>query len=59
MTKDIIGEACRIEYDEHSGRLFLVFEIKNEKFKNSIKKDWTKDIEFKLIGKALVQENDK
>jgi hypothetical protein len=49
-----VGEAIRIECDEKNGRLFLVFEIKNEKFKQNIKNNWYKDIEYKLIGKSLI-----
>lgn len=53
----IVGEAVRVEYTEKEGRLFLVFEIKDEKYKQYIKKNWTNDIEFKIIDKNLV-END-
>jgi hypothetical protein len=50
-----IGEAIRVEYEEKTGKIFLVFEITNEKFKQDIRKNWTQDIEFKLIDKSLVQ----
>jgi hypothetical protein len=33
--EEIIGEAVRIEYEKTTGKLFLVFEIKNEKQKKS------------------------
>lgn len=52
----IVGEAVRIEYNEEEGKLFLIFEITNEKYKQSLKKDWVKDIEFKIIDKFLVKE---
>lgn len=51
----VVAEACRIEVDETTGRTFIIFEIKNEKFKNEIKKNWAQDIEYKLIGKNLVK----
>lgn len=54
MLKDIIGEAIRVEFEEKTGRLYLVFEIKNEKYKQDIRKDWTKDIEFRIVDKTLV-----
>lgn len=54
--EQIVGEAVRVEYTERDGRLFLVFEITNEKYKQDIKKNWTKDIEFRLVDKLLVQE---
>ena len=56
MLKDIVGEAIRVEFDEKTGKLYLVFEITNEKYKQSLKKDWTKDIEFIIIDKTLVSD---
>lgn len=53
---EIVGEAVRIEYTERDGKLFLVFEITNEKYKQDIKKNWTSDIEFRLVDKHLVKE---
>jgi hypothetical protein len=55
--EEVIGEAIRVEYEEKSGRLFLVFEIINEKYKQSIKRDWINDIEFRLIDKMLVSND--
>ena len=52
----VVGEAVRIEYDEQSGDLYIVFEIKNEKYKQDIKKNWAKDIEFRLVDRFLVKE---
>lgn len=54
--EEVVGEAVRVEYTEQDGKLFLVFEITNEKYKQDIKKNWTRDIEFKLIDKSLVKE---
>ena len=54
-TEEVVGEAVRIEYIEQDGRLFIVFEIKSEKHKQNIKKNWVKDIEFRLIDKTLVE----
>ena len=53
---DIVGEAVRMEFQEKTGKLYLVFEIKNEKYKQNIKKNWAEDIEFKIIDKNLVIE---
>lgn len=53
----IVGEAIRVEYTEKDGKLFLVFEITNEKYKQNIKKNWTQDIEFRLIDKFLVKND--
>lgn len=53
--EEIIGEVIRIEIEENSNRVFLVFEITNEKYKQSIKSDWIKDIEFKILDKKLIK----
>lgn len=53
-NEEVIAEAARIEYEEKTGRLFIVFEVKNEKFKQDIKKTWTKDIEYKIVDKKLI-----
>lgn len=57
-TDQIVGEAVRVEYEEQTGKLYIVFEIRDEKYKQDIKKNWTKDIEFRLIDKMLVQEKE-
>lgn len=56
MQDKVVAEAVRIEFEEHSGKLFIVFEVKDEKYKQDIKKNWTKDIEFRLVDKLLVKE---
>lgn len=56
MQDKVVAEAVRIEFEEHSGRLFIVFEVKDEKYKQDIKKNWTNDIEFRLVDKLLVKE---
>lgn len=43
----------RVEEDERSGKIYLVFEVVDEKFKQRIKKDWSTDIPVELIGKEL------
>jgi hypothetical protein len=55
MIDQVVAEAVRIEYDEETGKLFIVFEVKNEKYKQDIKKNWTKDIEYKLVDRNLVK----
>lgn len=54
MSKEVVAEAVRLEYEERSGRLYIVFEVKNEKFKQDIKRNWTQDIEYKVIDKQLI-----
>lgn len=55
--KEIIGEACRIEYEESTGKLYLIFEITNERHKNLIKTNWIEDIEYKIVDKKLILED--
>lgn len=57
MIDQVVAEAVRIEYDEETGKLFIVFEVKNEKYKQDIKKNWTRDIEYKLVDRKLVKED--
>lgn len=54
MLKEAIAEAVRIEVEEKTGRVFVVFEITNEKMKQEIKRTWTDNLEFKLIDRCLI-----
>jgi hypothetical protein len=56
MLKETVAEAVRIEVEERTGKVYIVFEVKNEKLKQDIKKNWTKDIEYRLVDKSLVEE---
>ena len=56
-NEQIVGTAVRIEWEEKAGKLFLVFEIIDEKQKQEIKKTWTQDIEFRLVDKNLVMKD--
>jgi hypothetical protein len=55
MQDKVVAEAVRIEYEEKTGKLYIVFEVRDEKYKQDIKANWTKDIEYKLVDKFLVQ----
>jgi hypothetical protein len=50
----VVASAVRVEHEEHSDTVYLVFEIVDEKFKQQIKDDWMKDINLKIIDKQLV-----
>ena len=52
--EEVVGEAIRIEVEEKTGRMFLVFEITSEYQKRTIKKNWYKDIEYRIVDKKLV-----
>ena len=49
-----VAEAVRIEFDEKSGAVYLVFELIDEDFKKRIKEEWTADISLELDGKKLI-----
>lgn len=51
-----IAEAVRVEYNEDSGALYIVFHVTDEEFKNQIRKDWMKDIELKIFGRKLFKK---
>ncbi len=55
MLDEVVAEACRIEYEEKTGRFYIVFEVTDEKYKQFLKKNWTKDIEFRLVDKTLIE----
>jgi hypothetical protein len=55
MQDKVVAEAVRIEYEEKTGKLYIVFEVTDEKYKQDLKKNWTKDIEYRLIDKSLVE----
>lgn len=53
QLKEEIATACRIEYEEKTGKLFIVFEVTNPRYINLIKSNWVEDIEYKIIDKKL------
>jgi hypothetical protein len=54
----IIAEAVRVEFDETTGKVFIVFEAVDPKFKRDVITEWIKDLEFKIKGKLLIQEEE-
>jgi hypothetical protein len=58
MKDRVVAEAVRMEYEEKTGDLYIVFKVKDEKYKQELKKNWTKDIEFRLVDKVLVEADD-
>lgn len=57
MQDKVVAEAVRIEYEEKTGKLYIVFEVKDEQYKQNIKKNWTKDIEYRLVDRTLVESS--
>ena len=54
----IIGNAIRIEYEHGTGKLYVVFEIIDPESKKKMKEDWSKDIEYRIIDKSLIESNE-
>jgi hypothetical protein len=54
----VVAEAVRVEFDEKSGAVYLVFELTDEDFKKRIKENWTSDIELELEDKKLILNED-
>ncbi len=59
MQDRIVAEAVRIEYEEKSGKMYIVFAVKDEKYKQDLRKTCTKDIEFSLVDRYLGKEYDE
>jgi hypothetical protein len=57
-NEQTVAEAIRVEFDKTTGKMYIVFEIKDEQYKNYIKKNWTHNIEFKMIDKFLVKNDE-
>ncbi len=53
--EEVLGEAVRIEYSESTGKLYLVFEITQEKYKQYIRTNWVNDIELRIKDKFLIK----
>ena len=50
----VVAEAVRVEFDEKSGAVYLVFELTDEDFKKRIKENWTSDIEVEFKDNKLI-----
>jgi hypothetical protein len=49
-----VAEAVRVEYDENTDELYIVFKVQDTRYKQFIKQNWTGDISFRIINKKLV-----
>ena len=56
LDDEVVGEAIRVEYSPEDDKLFLIFEITNPKYKQDVKKNWTQNVEFRLIERYLVKD---
>ena len=51
----VVATAVRVEVDSDSDEVFVVFKVFDEKFKRTIKDEWMKDTELKIVDKTLVR----
>jgi hypothetical protein len=51
-----VATAVRVESENKTGKIYIVFEITDEKFRHQIKTDWMQDIDLKIID---VKDGDK
>jgi len=51
-----IAKVTRIEHNSDTDKIYLVFEIVDERFKQRVKKDWMQDVDVKLVGRDLVED---
>ncbi len=52
-----VAVASRLEHEQDTDRVFIVFEIIDEQFKQKVKIDWVKDIDLILENKNLQTYN--
>lgn len=58
-NQKIIAKASRIEFNSKEDRLYIVFEVVDQKSKQNLYKEWSsQDIEFKLDGLDLVENEE-
>lgn len=51
-----VATAVRVEHNLFTDKIYLVFEIVDEGFRQRIKKDWMQDIDVRLVGRDLVED---
>lgn len=56
LDEKVIAKAIRVDINESTGQVYLVFEVTDPSYKQSILREWINDIEFKIKDKNLVKE---
>lgn len=51
-----VANAIRLEVDENTNDVYIVFKITNEKFKQKIRENWMDDVELKVLNKKLIKK---
>lgn len=50
MNEETVATAVRLEIDNDTDDVFVVFQITDEKLKQTIRLDWEKDLPLRIIG---------
>ena len=56
---DVVAEAVRMEHSPEDDKLYIVFEIVDERFKKQIRENWSKDVELIISGTKLLEKNER
>lgn len=51
----VVATAVRVEHDSDTDEVFVVFKVVDEKFKHTIKNEWYKDTDLKIVDKTLIR----
>lgn len=51
-----VAKVIRVEHNPNTDKIYLVFEIVDESFRQRVKRDWMQDIDVKLVGRNLVED---
>lgn len=55
LIEQELATAVRVEYNESTNEVYLVFLVTDEKFRQQIIKDWMQDLDVKLLGRKIVK----
>ena len=50
-----VAKFVRMEHDQDTDSIYLVFKVTDERFKQKIQRDWEDDIPLKMINDRLVK----
>ena len=51
---ETVAKAIRVEIDENTGEVCLVFKITDSILKKKVREDWLCNLEFIMVGKELI-----
>lgn len=54
--KHIVAKGIRFEIDPATGKMYLIFEVIDNNYKEDIYKDWSKDEDLEIEGRNLIRK---